>query len=92
VPLQPAVDALDDKEPLSGLDEPEATRLAREFCIARGRRDEPLQVLMLPAQRPDLPGSRRNRVTGVQVGPGRAVVQDRDQAERNDRSPAEEMP
>jgi hypothetical protein len=35
VPLQPAVDALDDEEPLSRLDQPEPPRFARELRVAR---------------------------------------------------------
>ena len=65
VSLQPAIDALDDEEPLSWLHQPEPTRFAREVRIARGGRDEPLQVLVLPAQRPDLCRLRRDRVPGV---------------------------
>jgi hypothetical protein len=92
VPLQPAVDALDDEEPLSGLDQPEPARFARELRVARGRRDEPLQVLVLPAQRQDLRGSRLDRVPGVQLGSSRLVVQHRDEAERTNGNPAEETP
>jgi len=84
----PCLDSLDDEEPFAGLDQSEPPRLPHERSVARGIGELALQLPSLVAKALELRRALGERVTRIDVGVQRPVVEEADEAERTDTKPA----
>ena len=81
----PGGDALDDEEPLAGLDVADPPRLAGESGVAPRALEPALEACLLGAERHDLRAPRAELAPRLQVARDRPVVEERHHDEDGDR-------